>query len=99
MKLLHEASLRIQLHQMDDGSLVLGANLIADDLDPTSNHASADSIAAAAAYALFVDGTVHAKARELFNVDLGSRKNGAQEGNGSSAEVGTGGAPGERQDS
>lgn len=76
MKLLHEADIRFQLHQDEHGGLILSAVVISDDLKPGVSKASAASLAAGSAYALFLDGSVHRKAKELFNVDLGIKRDG-----------------------
>ena len=89
MKLLHEASLVFQVHQLEDGNLILDATLVAEDIKPDSTSASAASIAAAAALALFNEGVVHERASSLFNVNLGVKKDGAAAGNGSTSEGGT----------
>lgn len=77
MKLLHEADIRFQLHQDENGVLILSATILSDELKPEVKQASAAALAAGAAYALFLDGSVHRKAQEIFNVDLGIKKNGA----------------------
>lgn len=70
MKLLFEASISFQMHEKEDGAVVLSANLVSDELKPGSTHASAAALCAAAAYRMFQDGKLHDVIRDVFNVPL-----------------------------
>jgi len=71
MKLLFEASVVFQLHETDDGKTILGATLVTDELNPGFATVSAAALSAAAAYALFNDGTLNRTISEKFGVDMG----------------------------
>lgn len=70
MNLLFEASVVFQMHEKEDGSVILSANLVSDELKPEATHASAAALCAAAAFRLFQDGTLKDVVRDQFNVPM-----------------------------
>lgn len=70
MKLLSEASVSFQMHETDDGKIVVTASILSDEITPESTSASAAAIFAATAYGLFQNGHLAVAAKDLFDIDM-----------------------------